>query len=193
MTEDKLIIKSSSEDIKIDVLPRPTRDGYILDGWYQDETKYENINLTGQSSLELKAKWKKTNTILNEIKSRYEKEGISGCKPTVTSGLCMIKGNNITENNKSIYYFSGGEEQKNYIKIGNNKFYIVRTTEDDNIKLVSTIAYDATLNFQDISTNRSDGKFLWENGSRPIYIYMNVHNYALRTLYAPRLKATYFF
>lgn len=39
MTEDKLIIKSSSEDIKINVLPRPTRNGYILDGWYQDETK----------------------------------------------------------------------------------------------------------------------------------------------------------
>lgn len=170
MTKDKLIIKSSSEDIKIDVLPRPTRNGYIFDGWYQDETKYENINLTGQSSLELKAKWKKPNTILNEIKSRYEKEGISGCKPTVTSGLCMIKGNNITENNKNIYYFSGGEEQKNYIKIANNKFYIVRTTEDDNIKLVSTTAYDAKLYFKNISSPSSDGSYPWPSNYPTLYM-----------------------
>ena len=152
MTEDRIYIKMSSEAINPS-LPTPTKSGYNFDGWYEGTTKVESVNLIGAESKVLKAKWVKPRTIYNEIVKRYENEGISGCIPGVTTGLCMIKGNGITENNKEIYYFAGNSTSNNYVKIGSYDYYIVRTTEDNNIKLVRNLTYNARLHYTDISGN----------------------------------------
>lgn len=90
-------------------------------------------------------KIEKDNTLLGIIESEFESNGISGCIPNKDSGLCLLKGNEKTENGKSVYYYAGNVTN-NVVKLGNDLFYIVRTTEDGGVKLIynSTIDYSSS-------------------------------------------------
>lgn len=81
----------------------------------------------------------KSNTLFDKIVSDFEANGKTSCEiyPSFSkdSGLCMIKDKELYDTD-SIFYWYKGPGLNNYVKINNELFYIVRTTEDNDVILV---------------------------------------------------------
>ena len=115
----------------------------------------------------------KKQTLYNKIFDDFENNGLAGCIPGKENGLCLLKGSDKTLNNKSVYYYTGYVEN-NYVKIGDELFNIIRTTEDGNVKLVYSkplssnsyskrilgLSYDFVL-----SANRQNDAILLQTGT----------------------------
>ena len=56
---------------KESTLPIPTRTGYVFDGWYNGETKYESIKWSSEGDITLTAKWiaNKYNVTFDDVRS----------------------------------------------------------------------------------------------------------------------------
>lgn len=79
----------------------------------------------------------KPKTLYNIIIKEFEENGKAGCTPGKENGLCMIKNENNTIDGKPVYYFTG-DVDNNYVKLNDHLFFIMRTTEDGDIKLIDT-------------------------------------------------------
>lgn len=82
------------------------------------------------------------NKILNQS---YETDCTSS---TTHTGFCYLKGQNYVDNNVGIYYYKG-KVKNNYLKFAglDKLFRIVRTTENNSIKIVEDDTIESTINY----------------------------------------------
>jgi len=111
----------------------------------KEKTVYLCDNIISNQNSELSYN---PNSLYGKILKDYELNGSSGCIPGKEDGLCYYKKNGKTVNNKGLYYYTG-DANNNILKIGEELFYIVRTTEDGDVKVVKK----DSMNFGNLSIN----------------------------------------
>ncbi len=116
----------------------------ILTSYNQRNKYYDIIEEKIKSEMNLTSFRNDTlyNTILKDNNVSSD-DGIDFSKPPSSTdglnngiGLFYTKDTSYTNDNKTVYYFRG-KDVNNYIKIGEDMYRILRTTEDENIKIIS--------------------------------------------------------
>lgn len=108
-------------------------------------------------------KYEVKDSLFSKIKNM---EFSTDCSLETSNSLCYLHGEHISDddNVKDIWYFKG-ESVNNYLSINGNIYRIVRTVEDNNIKIID----DEVISGKLLSSDHNQYRWYGEEGNDPYY------------------------